>query len=158
PAVRAVLLAASVVAAATLAGCGSGGDGIQALPPGSFVSASGEIDPTIHLFGDTVTANASVVVDNRKLDPGRVQLKATFAPYKAVESTSIRRRTAGNLTEIDYRTRLRCLERPCLSEGLAMSRSPTTGAPRTFRFLPGSVLYADPKAKQPRLLRTIRWG
>jgi hypothetical protein len=138
-------------------GCGSESTAVQALPPGSFVAASGTIDPSVHLFGDTVTARATVVVDNRKLDPDRVQLKAAFTPYKQIVATRVGRRTAGNLTEFDYEYRLRCLERQCTTQAIGTAVEPDAGVPRSFRFAPGTVLYTDEGKQEPRLLRTIRW-
>jgi hypothetical protein len=145
----------ALVGAAT--GCGSESDAVQALPPGSFVAATGTLDPSVHLFGDTVTARATVVVDNRKLDPDRVQLKAAFTPYKQIVATRIGRRTAGDLTELDYVYRLRCLERQCTTQAIGSAVEPDAGVPRSFRFAPGAVLYTDEGKKEPRLLRTIRW-
>ena len=85
---RRVLLAVLPVVALA-AGCGGGGDDIAALPPGSFASASGELGPPIHLFGDTIDADVSVVVDKTKLDPGRVSVKTFFEPYEPIEEMEV---------------------------------------------------------------------
>jgi hypothetical protein len=151
----ALLLGAGLAVAAMLSGCGSKED-VQSLPPGSFLVASGSLSPQTHLFGDTVTAQAQVVLDNRKLDPGRVQLKTAFTPYKPVGELRVTRRDAGSLTELEYEVPLRCLELACIS-GIGTSLNPQAGAPRSFRFAPGSLLYTDPGKKTPRLLRTVVW-
>lgn len=149
---------AGVAALALLAaGCG-GGDEIPALPAGSFVAAGGSLSPAIQLFGDTVTAQANVVVDRRRLDPARVRLKGAFAPYEQVGETQVTRRDAGDLTELRFEQRLRCLERDCITATLGTIVDPSGGAPRTFRFQPAQVLYDEPEAKVPRTLRTVRWG
>ena len=153
---RAALLALLVLAPLA-AGCG-GGEDIEALPPGSFVSASGSLGPNIHLFGDTMEADVSVVVDRTKLDPGRVSLKTSFAPYEPIEEMEVSRREAGNLAEVRYRLRLRCLERACITSTLGTIQNPGGSAPRTFRFQPAQVQYTDPGAEQPRLLRTVRFA
>jgi hypothetical protein len=140
------------------AGCGGGGDDIAALPPGSFVSASGELGPPIHLFGDTISADVSVVVDRTKLDPARISLKTSFEPYEPVEKMAVTRREAGSLAEIRYRLRLRCLERACITSTLGTIQNPGGSAPRTFRFQPAQVQYTDPGSKEPRLLRTVRFS
>ena len=140
------------------AGCGGGGDDIQALPPGSFVSASGSLGPPIHLFGDTIEADVSVVVDRTKLDPSRVSLKTFFAPYEPIQETKVSRREAGNLAEVRYRQRLRCLRHACITSTLGTIQNPGGSAPRTFRFQPAQVQYTDPGAEQPRLLRTVRFA
>jgi hypothetical protein len=152
---RATLAVLLVVLAA---GCGGGGDDIAALPAGSFVSATGDVGPPIHLFGDTITANVNVVVDKTELDPGRVSLKTSFAPYEPVDAVEVSRREAGDLAEINYRLRLRCLERACITATLGTIQNPGGAAPRTFRFQPAQVQYTDPGAEQPRLLRSVRFA
>jgi hypothetical protein len=153
---RAALLTLLLVVPLT-AGCGGGGDDIAALPPGSFVSASGELGPPIHLFGDTINADVSVVVDRTKLDPGRVSLKTFFEPYEPIEEMEVARREAGSLAEIRYQLRLRCLQRACITSTLGTIQNPGGSAPRTFRFQPAQVQYTDPGAEQARLLRTVRF-
>jgi hypothetical protein len=155
--VRRALLAL-LVAVPLAAGCGGGGEDIAALPPGSFVSASGELGPPIHLFGDTIDADISVVVDQTKLDPGRVSLKTFFEPYEPIEEMSVARREAGDLAEIRYRLRLRCLERACITSTLGTITNPGGSAPRTFRFQPAQVQYTDPGKTEPRLLRSVRFA
>lgn len=156
---RALLaLLALLVAVPLAAGCGGGGGGIAALPPGSFVSASGEVGPPIHLFGDTIDADISVVVDRTKLDPRRLSLETFFKPYKRVGKTRVTRRDAGDLSEVRYRLKLRCLERACITSTLGTIVNPGGSAPRTFRFQPALVRYADPGAEQSRVLRTVRFA
>jgi hypothetical protein len=154
---RAALLVLLIVLPLT-AGCGGGGEDIAALPPGSFVAASGELGPPIHLFGDTIDADVSVVVDKTKLDPGRVSLKTFFEPYEPIEDMKVARREAGNLAEIRYQLRLRCLQRACITSTLGTIQNPAGSAPRTFRFQPAQVQYTDPGTEQPRLLRSVRFA
>lgn len=147
-----------LVAVPLAAGCGGGGEDIAALPPGSFVSASGQLGPPIHLFGDTLTADVSVVVDRTKLDPARLSLKTFFEPYEPIEEMEVARREAGGLSEVRYRLRLRCLERACITSTLGTIVNPGGSAPRTFRFQPAQVQYKDPGKTEPRLLRTVRFA
>jgi hypothetical protein len=151
-------LLALLVAAPLAAGCGGGGEDIAALPPGSFVSASGSLGPPIHLFGDTLTADINVVVDRTKLDPARVSLKTFFEPYEPIEDMEVGRREAGKLAEIRYRLRLRCLERACITSTLGTIQNPGGAAPRTFRFQPAQVQYTDAGSEEPRLLRSVRFS
>lgn len=151
------LVAALLVAVALATGCGGGGDDIAALPPGSFVATSGALSPTVHLFGDTVTAEVSAVVDRKRLDPSRLSLKTSFSPYEQLGETQVDRRDAGDLSEVRYRLQLRCLERACMTRTLGTLVNPGGGAPRTFRFPPAQLLYTDPGAKEPRLLRVARF-
>jgi hypothetical protein len=147
---------AAVVALVLLgAGCGSG-DEIPALPSGSYVSAAGSLSPPIQLFGDTVAAQATVVVDRRHLNPARVRLKTAFAPYEQLGETKVKQRDAGELTELRFEQQLRCLDYACITASLGTAAKP--GVPRTFRFPPAHVLYNERGAKTPRTLRTVRWG
>jgi hypothetical protein len=139
------------------AGCGGGGEEIPALPFGSFITTSGTVTPQIHLFGDTIEATADVVVDHTRLDPDGISLKTSFAPYEQVGNTTIRRSDAGPLTHLRYKLRLRCLERDCITSTLGTILNPGGSAPRVFNFQPGQVLYTEPRSKQPRLLRTVRF-
>ena len=110
------------------------------------------------MFGDTINADVSVVVDKTKLDPARVSLKTFFEPYEPIEEMGVARREAGNLAEIRYQLRLRCLQRACITSTLGTIQNPGGSAPRTFRFQPAQVQYTDPGAEQPRLLRTVRFA
>ena len=150
-------LAATLLAASLAAGCGGSGDEIAALPAGSFVTATGSLSPTVHLFGDTITAEVQAVVDRAQLDPGRVSLKTFFEPYEQVGETEVSRRDAGDLSEVRYRLKLRCLTRTCMTATLGTIINPGGGAPRIFRFQPAQVQYTDPGADEPRLLRTVRF-
>ena len=85
-----------------------------------------------------------------------MQLKAAFAPYKPAGAMRVTRHDAGSLTELNYTVPLRCLELACIS-GIGTSVNPQAGAPRSFRFAPGSLLYTDPGKKTPRLLRAVVW-
>ena len=141
------------------AGCGGGGEDIEALPPGSFVSASGSLGPPIHLFGDTIDGRRRASSSTgRSSIPSRVSLKTFFEPYEPIEEMEVARREAGDLAEVRYRLRLRCLERACITSTLGTIQNPGGSAPRTFRFQPAQVQYTDPGAEQPRLLRTVRFA
>lgn len=150
-------LAATLLATSLAAGCG-GGDEIATLPAGSFAAARGTLSPTVHLFGDTVTAEVHAVVDSSKLDPDRLGLKTFFSPYERIGETEVSRRDASDLSEVRYRLRLRCLERACTTARLGTIADPGGGAPRSFRFPPAQLLYTDPGAEEPRVLRTVRFG
>jgi hypothetical protein len=150
------LLAGAVLVVLLTGGCGGDSD-IAALPPGSYVDASGSLSSAIQLFGDTLSADVDVVVDRRRLDPGRLTVKAAFTPYEKIGETEVERHDAGDLSRLRYRLRLRCLERACLTATIGTIVDPAGGAPRVFRFAPAQLLYNDPGAKQPRLLRSVRF-
>ena len=123
-------LLALLVVVPLAASCGGGGDDIAALPPGASPRRADR--SPIHLFGDTINADVSVVVDKTKLDPGRVSLKMFFEPYEPIEEMGVARREAGNLAEIRYRLRLRCLQRACITATLGTIQNPGGSAPRTL--------------------------
>jgi hypothetical protein len=152
-----VRILAAMLLVLLAAGCGGSGEEIPTLPTGSFVSASGTLSPSIHLFGDTITTELDVVVDKDRLDPGRVSVKTFFEPYEEIGETEVRRSDAGDLAHLSYRSQYRCLKRDCLTSTLGTLVNPGGSAPRTFRFRPAEVRYTDPDATNPRLLRTVRF-
>ena len=64
------------------------------------------------------------MVDRTKLDPGRLSLKTNFSPYEQVGETEVSRRNAGDLAEVRYRLRLRCLKRECITATLGTTLNP----------------------------------
>ena len=72
--------------------------------------------PREALFGDPVTAQVDVVVDPARVSPASVRVHADFRPYH-VESSTIVRTHARDLTRILFTWRLDCLERKCLPGG-----------------------------------------
>jgi hypothetical protein len=87
--------------------------------------------PRETLFGDPVTAQVAVVVDRARVSPASVRVHADFRPYR-VESSTIVRARAGDLTRVLYTWRLDCLERKCLP-----------GAPeRRVKFAPMAVTWS----------------
>ena len=148
-------LLALLVVVPLAASCGGGGDDTRSRR--ELRLRERRAQPPIHLFGDTINADVSVVVDKTKLDPGRVSLKMFFEPYEPIEGMGVARREAGNLAEIRYRFAF------AVSSAPASRRpwdDPESGrsAPRTFRFQPAQVQYTDPGEEQPRLLRTVRFA
>jgi hypothetical protein len=70
------LLGAGALAAVAL-GAGS------ASAQGPAVKATATLTPRAVLFGDTVTARVDATVDRGRVDPGRLRLRGSFAPYEA---------------------------------------------------------------------------
>lgn len=121
-----------------LAGCG-GDDGEPVLPQGRALDAEGTITPRTSLFGDTLTARLEAVVDRRRIDPGSLVLKATFAPFERIGPVAITRRDIGHETHLSYVMRLRCDEFPCLPQ--------PAGSRNSYRFPPARLGAAF-----------VRWG
>ena len=135
---RAIVLAAAVV---VLAACGGDGEAGSAPPlgPGRVLAAAATIEPTTHLFGDTVIARVDVALDKSRVDPDSVKIDVRFAPYERI-TTKVTRREGGDLVELRYMIPLRCLEQRCVPS-LASLRG--TGGPPTgrssYQFPPGQV-------------------
>jgi hypothetical protein len=163
------VIKALVLVAGTLAllatGCGGGGTGgadsatttAENDQQTEFVAASGQMSPRTHLFGDPVHLQVDVVVNRTQLDPNRISLKNGFKPYEQVGETTVTRHDAGDLTQLRFDTTIRCLEYACLTPTISTLTDPEAGAPRIFRFDPTNVLYSDPGADKPRVLRTVAW-
>ena len=150
-------VAAVVVVGVTLAGCGF--DAAEPrLPSGRAVAATPTLDQSVHLFGDTVVARLDVLVDARRLDPDRVELVPRFRPYERVGRVEIERADHGDVTELRYTIRLRCLGPPCIPSRLpsaAGPQEPGRGERKAFNF-PSSLLVYE-EGERERLLRIVRW-
>lgn len=150
---------ALAVAAVSLvaAGCAVGAEAPD-LPPGRAVLATPSLTPAVHLFGDTVVARLDVVVDERRLDPGRVKLVPRFGPYELVGPAEVERTDHGDVTEVRYTLRLRCLGPSCIPRRLgsnAGADEPGRGERRAFRFRPSQLTYDE--GPRDRVLRVVRF-
>jgi hypothetical protein len=153
--IRAALAALVVAAVAT--GCAVGAQA-PVLPPGRAVLATPTLDPTVHLFGDTVTAQLDVVVDERRLDPDRIKLAPRFGPYEIVGDVQKERADHGDVSELRYTMQLRCLGPNCIPRRLASDAGPDEpgrGERRAFRFGASRLLYDE--GPRDRLLRVVRF-
>lgn len=147
-----------------------------------LMTAKASLVPEVHLFAEPVVAHVDVVVDRSRVDPSRIQLDATFAPYERVGGTSVERHDIGGLTYLRYTMTLRCLEAECIPPTKAGQVTQTFGTSsipayvqgqtrddkRTYRFQRARILYADPEsgtrgiasARWPRLrsLSRVNWS
>ena len=74
-AVVAVALVLAVPAAARLPVYENGSSVGEGLPFKAYAT----ITPTVHLFGDSVTAKIAIVADTKLVDPSRLQVRASFS-------------------------------------------------------------------------------
>jgi hypothetical protein len=126
------------VAAGLLAGCTAASASAANGPP---LKAYAAIQPAVHLFGDTIEARLVVVADPKRVDPARLRVSATFAPYAPVappQSVGVR---AGGVEQLTWTWRLRCLSAGCLPAG------PPSEKPRVFRFPQAQVSSLQPDGK-----------
>lgn len=103
----------------------------EGLPLKAFAS----ITPTVHLFGDTVTANLAVVADTKWVDPRRLNVRAQFAPYKPIRPPQVLRLHYGRFEQVTWTWKLRCLDAACIP------RVPPSDKYRAFHFAPAHISY-----------------
>lgn len=84
------------------------------ISPADPVKVHTTLAPRAAQFGDRMVAQADVLVDASRVDPGAVRVVAAFAPYETVGEPTVTRGTAGALTQLRYRWSIDCLARMCL--------------------------------------------
>ena len=99
--------------------------------------AYASMSPTVHLFGDVLTAKLAVVADTKWIDPLRLRVATKFAPYAPVLAPQVLRLEYGRFEQITYTWKLRCLESPCVPV------TPNTKF-HVFHFPPAHVSYLKP--------------
>jgi len=97
---------------------------------GMPLKAYANIVPKVHLFGDTLQAKLAVVADTRWVDPTRLRVTASFAPYTQVAAPSVLRIHVGRFEQLTWTWQLRCLTAKCIpvfppSETLHVFRFPS---------------------------------
>jgi len=80
------------------------------------IEAESTLSPNVVLFGDTVTARVDVTVDRVQLDPDRVRISASFAPWALVGEPRRTRQDAGTSTHLRKTFVLRCLTSDCVPQ------------------------------------------
>jgi hypothetical protein len=152
------LLAGAAALVLLAAGCG-GGEERGGPPPSRYIAASRSMTPTAHLFADPVDVRVDVAVDRDHLDPDRVDLRASFLPYRLVHGVSRSREDFEGFTRLTFRMELRCITVACIPSRLAsvLGAQEGRGERRTFRFPPARVVYDDPKSGKERQLRRLWW-
>jgi hypothetical protein len=132
---RVLLLAAAALALAAPAAArlpifeagSSVGEGVP-------LKAYATISPTVHLFGDSLTAKIAVVADTKWIDPQRLRVTAHFAPYESTKS-SVLRAQVGRFAQVTWTWTLLCITAPCVP------RLPPSDKFHVFKFPPARVEY-----------------
>jgi hypothetical protein len=106
-----VVLVLAVVAAFVL---GTASDRRSAVAARDAVKVHATLVPRATQFGDRVVAQAELLVDPGRVDPGSVRVVTDFSPYRVLAEPTVTRRSEGGLTELRYRWELDCLARTCL--------------------------------------------
>jgi hypothetical protein len=139
--VRAVVVLAVALVAATAAQAAPPDNGVPPQATGSVIGeglplkAYASITPTVHLFGDTLTARLAVVADTKWVDPSRLQVVSTFTPYRPIHAPKILRLHYGRFEQVTWIWKLRCLDSPCVP------RKPPSEKYHTFGFPPAHITY-----------------
>jgi hypothetical protein len=133
---RALLAAAAALvlaapAAARLPVFESGSSVGEGLPFKAYAS----ISPTVHLFGDSITAKIAIVADTKFVDPTRLQVSTNFAPYAQTKAPTILRLRIGRFAQLTWTWTLECLTSPCVP------RLPPSDKFHVFRFHPARIAY-----------------
>lgn len=133
-ATAAIALATATPAAAIVPVVPSG----SSLGEGVPLKAYATVTPTVHLFGDTVTASVAVVADTHTIDPTRLRVRTVFRPYIPVTEPTVSRLQVGRFAQVTWTWTLRCLTAPCVPKERF----------HTFRFSPVHVDYVTPSGKR----------
>jgi hypothetical protein len=99
------------------------------------LKAYATVDPTVHLFGDEVTAKIAIVADTKWVDPRRLKVTANFTPYQPARAPSILRLQVGRFAQVTWTWTLRCITSPCVP------RVPPSDKFHIFRFHPAHIEY-----------------
>jgi hypothetical protein len=130
-------LAAAGSAAAALPVHQSGSSVGEGVPLKAYAS----ITPTVHLFGDLLTAKLAIVADTKWVDAKRLRVRASFTPYQAVRAPQVLRLASGRFEQITYTWSLRCIASPCVP------RTPPSDRYHVFRFEPAHIDYVTAKGR-----------
>jgi hypothetical protein len=103
----------------------------EGLPFKAYAS----ITPTIHLFGDSITAKLAVIADTHLVDPSRLKVIATFTPYTATKPPTVIRLQIGRFAQVTWTWTIRCITSPCVP------RVPPDDRFHVFHFRPAHIEY-----------------
>ncbi len=106
----------------------------SSIGEGAPLKAYASISPTVHLFGDSLTAKIAVVADTKWIDPQRLRVTASFTPYEPLTSNVLRARV-GRFAQVTWTWTLRCITAPCVP------RLPPSDKFHVFKFPPARVEY-----------------
>jgi hypothetical protein len=105
------------------------------------LKAFATITPTVHLFGDAVTAKIAIVADTKWIDPARLQVHTDFAPYQATNAPTVLSLRVGRFAQVTWTWTLHCLTTPCVP------RVPPSDHFHVFTFHPARIEYLQVNRK-----------
>ena len=110
----------------------------SSIGEGVPLKAYATVTPTVHLFGDAVTASVAVLADSRSVDPARLRVNTGFRPYVAVHRPTVRFLRVGRFAQVTWTWTLRCLTSACVP------RKPPSERYHVFHFAPVHISYIAP--------------
>ncbi|MHB8468763.1 MAG: hypothetical protein ACYDCH_03265 [Gaiellaceae bacterium] len=146
-----------LIAALALAGPAPASAGLPILPGPSVVGegvplkAYATVTPTVHLFGDALTASVAVVADTKWVDPSRLRVRTSFAPYEAVREPTLLQVRTGRFAELTWTWTLRCLTSQCVP------RVPPSDKYHVFHFASIHIDYLPATGLEPLYGITASW-
>ena len=136
--VAATALALAAPAAATLPNFPKGSSVGEGVPLKAYAS----VEPTVHLFGDELTAKLAIVADTRWVDTSRLRVSTDFAPYQPIANPSVLRIGTGRFAQVTWTWTLRCVTSPCVP------RAPPSDTAHVFHFHQAHIDYLTLKGKR----------
>jgi hypothetical protein len=107
----------------------------SSLGEGVPLKAYATIDPTVHLFGDELTAKIAIVADTKWIDPSRLRVTTNFTPYQPERAPTVLRLQVGRFAQVTWTWTLRCITSPCVP------RLPPSDKFHIFKFHPAHIAY-----------------
>ena len=114
----------------------------SSIGEGVPLKAYASVQPTVHLFGDELTARLAVVADTKWVDPSRLRVRTSFAPYQPIASPTVLRIHTGRFEQVTWTWILRCVTSPCVP------RSPPSDTAHVFHFRQAHIDYLTLKGKR----------
>ena len=100
------------------------------------LKAYATITPSVHLFGDVLTAKLAVVADTKWVKPADLHVVTRFLPYRPIQLPKVIHLQSGRFEQITYTWKLRCLDYSCVP------KAPPNDKYHVFRFSPAKIRYA----------------
>ena len=105
------------------------------------LKAYATVTPTVHLFGDELTAKIAVVADTKWVDPVRLRVATDFTPYTVTRQPTVLRLRVGRFAQVTWTWTLRCITSPCVP------RLPPSDKFHIFHFHPARIEYVTPDGR-----------
>jgi hypothetical protein len=114
----------------------------SSIGEGVPLKAYASMTPTVHLFGDVVTARLAVIADTKWIDPQQLRVRTSFAPYVSLHRPQVLQLRSGRFTQVTWTWQLRCLASPCVP------RLPPSDKFHVYHFTPAHIDYLTPGGRR----------